>query len=165
MNSTAMETFRLPPTTVREMQDQIGREIGISPWRVVTQEMIDKFADATDDHQFIHVDPARAAATKDGGTIAHGLLTLSLLPAMAYEALRPLEHLELGVNQGFDSLRFLSPVRTGSRIRAHFTLARFNARPSGWIETGYDVTIEIEGGTRPALTLHWLTLSKVSPRK
>lgn len=159
-----MAEEELQKVTIDEVRAAVGKEIGVSPWRTVTQEMIDKFADATDDHQFIHVDPDRAAKTKYGGTIAHGLLTLSLLPAMAYEALRPLDQLELGVNQGFEKLRFLSPVRAGARIRGRFVLTHFNPRPSGWIEVGYDVTIEIENATRPALTLHWLTLSKVDPR-
>ena len=141
----------------------IGAEV-VSPWRAVTQEMIDRFADATDDHQFIHCDPERAAQeTQFGGTIAHGFLTLSLLSAMAFEAVPRLEGADIGVNQGFDTLRFVAPVRTGSRIRTRFVLAKVKARPSGWIEIAHDVTIEIEGSAKPALTARWLTLAFIPP--
>ncbi len=145
-----------------ELQRHVGSEIGVSPWRTVTQEMIDRFAEATDDFQFIHVDPVRAAAETDfGGTVAHGFLTLSLLSAMAYETLPPLENTEIGINQGFDSLRFQSPVRTGSHIRARFFLAKVHARPSGWVEVANEVKIEIENELRPALSAKWLTLYKL----
>ena len=141
----------------------IGTEV-VSPWRTVTQEMIDRFADATDDHQFIHCDPERAAQeTQFGGTIAHGFLTLSLLSAMAFEAVPRLEGADIGVNQGFDTLRFVAPVRTGSSIRTRFVLAKVKARPSGWIEIAHDVTIEIEGSAKPALTARWLTLAFIPP--
>jgi acyl dehydratase len=161
-----MDVFRLPPVSLQEMRTRLGQEVGISSWRTVTQEMIDKFAEATDDHQFIHVDPARAAAeTPFGGTVAHGFLTLSLVSAMAYETLRPLQHLELGVNQGIEKLRFLSPVRSGARIRARFVLRNISARPSGWVQFTYEVTVETEDMPKPALALTWLTVSKVDPEK
>jgi acyl dehydratase len=157
-----MDMFRRSPISLEEMQAAVGKEIGVSDWRVVTQQMIDKFADATDDHQFIHVDPLRAAAeTQFGGTIAHGFLTLSLLSTMAYEALPPLDDTELSINQGFENMRFLAPVTSGSRIRAHFALARVHARPTRWVEISYDVTMEIENHSKPALSLHWLTLSRI----
>lgn len=159
-----MNVFRLPPISLDDIRATVGQE-AVSPWRTVTQEMIDKFADATDDHQFIHVDPQRAAETPFGGTIAHGFLTLSLLSAMAYETLRPLEHQELGVNQGFEKLRFLAPVKTGSRVRGRFVLRTVSPRPTGWIQLTYDVTVEIENMAKPALTLAWLTVSKVDPEK
>jgi len=144
----------------------VGTELGVSPWRAVTQAMIDQFADATDDHQFIHCDPVRAAAeTQFGGTIAHGFLTLSLLSTLAYEALPKLEGAEIGINQGFDSVRFIAPVKTGARIRARFTLERVKVRPSGWVEIAHDVTLEIEGATKPALQARWLTLTKVEPQR
>ena len=129
--------------------------------------MIDHFADATDDHQFIHCDPERAAAeTPFGGTIAHGFLTLSLLSAMSYETLPPLEGADMGINQGFDTVRFVAPVKTGARIRTRFVLADVKVRPSGWVEIAHDVTIEIEGSKKPALTARWLTLTKSSrPRR
>jgi len=150
--------------TLEQAEAGVGQEIGVSPWRVVTQEMIDQFADATDDHQFIHCDPERAASeTGFGGTIAHGFLTVSLLSAMAFETVPGIEGSEMGINQGFDVLRFVAPVRTGSRIRTHFVLAKVKARPSGWIEIAHDVTIEIEGSQKPALTARWLTLAFVAP--
>jgi acyl dehydratase len=161
-----MDMFRRPPISLEEMQSSVGAEIGVSDWRAVTQEMIDKFADATDDHQFIHVDPERAAAeTQFGCTIAHGFLTLSLLSTMAYEALPPLDNAEISINQGFERMRFVAPVKSGSRIRARFTLARVHARPSRWVEISYDVTMEIENHTKPALTLHWLTLARTEQER
>jgi acyl dehydratase len=149
--------------TLEQAKATVGQEIGVSPWRVVTQDMIDQFADATDDHQFIHCDPERAKETAFGGTIAHGFLTLSLLSAMAFETIPAIEGSDMGVNQGFETLRFVSPVKTGARIRTHFVLARLKARPSGWVEIAHDVTIEIEGSVKPALTARWLTLAFVAP--
>ncbi|CAG0964535.1 MAG: MaoC family dehydratase [Rhizobiaceae bacterium] len=145
--------------TVDEVKALVGKEAGLSSWRVVSQEMIDRFADATDDHQFVHVDPVRAAAeTPYGGTIAHGFLSLSLLSAMTFEAAPRVEGMGIGVNFGFDRLRFVAPVRSGARIRARFILAHFRMRPSGIAEINHDVTIEIENSPRPALTAYWLTL-------
>lgn len=143
-----------------------GKEIGLSPWRVVSQQMIDQFADATDDHQFIHVDPERAAReTAFGGTIAHGFLSLSLLSAMTFETLPQLEGASVGINHGFDKIRFIAPVKSGARIRTRFVLANVNARPSGWVHIDYDVTIEIENSAKPALTARWLTLTHLEPRE
>lgn len=143
-----------------------GKEIGLSPWRVVSQQMIDQFADATDDHQFIHVDPQRAAReTPFGGTIAHGFLSLSLLSAMTFETLPPLEGAGVGINHGFDKIRFIAPVKSGARIRTRFVLANVNARPSGWVHIDYDVTIEVENSLKPALTARWLTLTKLEPEE
>lgn len=140
-------------------QALIGKEVGLSEWREVSQTMIDQFADATDDHQFIHTDPIRAAAESPyGGTIAHGFLTLSLLSAMTYEAVPALEGSVAGVNLGFDKVRFMAPVKTGQRIRARFLLDKLRERPSGIVEINYNVTIELEGSIKPALTAYWLTL-------
>lgn len=156
----------LEPLPLEEAKQAVGQEIGVSPWRTVSQEMIDKFADATDDHQFIHVDPVRAAAeTPFGGTIAHGFLSLSLLSAMAYETVRPLAGAGMGVNYGFDKIRFIAPVKSGVRIRTRFILAELIARPSGWVHVNYDVTVEIEGAPKPALTARWLTLAVIEPDK
>lgn len=159
-----MSTFALSPISLDAFRARIGQP-QVAPWRTITQEMIDRFADATDDHQFIHVDPERAAATPFGGTIAHGFLTLSLLSAMTYETLPPLEHQELGVNQGFDRLRFAAPVRCGSRVRAVFVLGSISVRSTGWIQFIYDVTMEIEGMAKPAMKATWLTVSKVDPER
>jgi len=154
----------MTPITLEQLLDSVGKEVGVSPWRVVSQTMIDQFADATDDHQFIHCDPERAALeTPFGGTIAHGFLLLSLLSAMTFETLPPLEKGKMGVNHGFEQIRFLAPVKTGSRIRAHFLLADVKARPSGWVQVTHDVTLEIEAAKKPALTARWLTLNFAEP--
>ena len=151
-----------PPLTLDELRAAIGTEIGLSEWRIVSQEMINEFADATDDHQFIHVDPARAAAeTPFGGTIAHGFLTLSLLSTLAYEALPGIVGATMGINYGFDRVRFLTPVKTGARVRAKFTLANADIRKSGRVLNTYDVVLEIEGNISPALKATWLTLAMV----
>ena len=149
-----------------DLQSGVGKEVGVSPWRTVTQEMINQFANATDDHQFIHVDPERAAReTAFGGTIAHGFLSLALLSTFAFEAIPPLEGSGIGINYGFDSVRFQAPVKSGARIRARFVLADLNIRPSGWIQLTYDVAIEIENSKKPALTARWLTLTYVEPKR
>jgi acyl dehydratase len=153
----------LPPVSLETVLAAVGKEVGLSPWRAVTQEIIDKFADATDDHQFIHCDPERAALTPFGGTIAHGFLTLSLLSAMTYETIHPIEGATMGVNGGFENLKFVAPVKSGSRIRTRFVLADVKVRPSGWVEVRHDVTIEVEDQPRPALTARWLTLALVPP--
>jgi acyl dehydratase len=159
-----MEALGLEPINLDTLLANVGKEVGVSPWRVVSQHRIDQFADATDDHQFIHCDPERAAReTPFGGTIAHGFLLLSLLSAMTFETLPPLRGGKMGVNHGFDEIRFLAPVKTGSRIRARFTLAEVKARPSGWVQAAHDVTIEIEGSAKPALTARWLTLTFIEP--
>lgn len=146
--------------TIEDAKAMVGKEIGVSEWRTVTQTMIDLFADATDDHQFIHTDPERAARESPyGGTIAHGFLTLSLLSAMIFEAVPRLQGASVGVNFGFDKIRFTNVVRTGSRIRARFVLADLKVRPSGIIESAYDVSVEIENNAKPALTARWLTLA------
>ncbi|WP_265518571.1 MaoC family dehydratase [Nitratireductor luteus] len=138
----------------------IGKEVGVSNWRLVSQEMIDQFAAATDDHQWIHTDPDRAAReTPYGGTIAHGFLSLSLLSAMVFEAVPRLDCAAMGVNFGFDRIRFLNPVKSGARVRARFELGDLKVRPSGIVEVHYDVTVEIENSLKPALTARWLTLA------
>ncbi|WP_290128020.1 MaoC family dehydratase [Aliihoeflea aestuarii] len=154
-----MEGPRLQPVAIDQLVANVGNEVGISPWRIVTQQMIDMFADSIDDHQFIHVDPERAATTPFGGTIAHGFLTLSLLSAFSYEAMPPLADVEMGVNYGFERVRFVTPVKTGARVRGRFVLADVNVRPSGWVQIATDVTVEIEGSVKPALTARWLTLA------
>ena len=144
----------------------VGTHVGTSAWRTVTQAMIDGFAEATDDRQWIHTDPGRAAReTPFGGTIAHGFLTLSLLSTLAYEALpEPEGDVRMGVNYGFDQVRFQAPVKSGARVRAVFMLADADIRPSGRILFTYDVTLEIEGSLKPALTARWLTLMVVRPK-
>ncbi|MXQ14855.1 MaoC family dehydratase [Microvirga makkahensis] len=137
----------------------VGHEVGISPWRSINQEQIDRFAKATDDHQFIHVDPDRAERTMFGGTIAHGFLTLSLLPSFAEEALPNLEGKKMGVNYGLDKVRFISPVRSGARIRCRFVLDEFSRRADAEIRLRHKVTVEIADVDKPALVAEWLTLA------
>ena len=129
-----------------------------SRWMVVDQARIDAFAKVTEDELFIHVDPERAKATQFGGTIAHGFLTLSLLSAMAYSALPRIEGAVHGVNYGFDRVRFVHPVRSGSRVRAHFTLKAATRRSAREWQLTYEVSVEIEGVRKPALAATWLTM-------
>ncbi len=146
--------------SVEALQQRVGQEIGVSLWHAVDQAMIDRFADVTSDRQFIHVDPARAAADAPfGGTIAHGFLTLSLLSAMGQQALPVIEGRRMGINYGFDRVRFLSPVRAGARVRGRFTLVAVKHRPPQEVALHYRVTVEIEGEAKPALSAEWLTLT------
>lgn len=149
----------LPPVSVEELKAAVGREIGVSPWRRITQEMIDKFAEVTDDHNFIHVDPKAAAETPFGGTIAHGFLTLSMLSTMAYETIPALKGRKMGINYGFDKIRFAAPVKTDGRIRARFKIDEVKVRPTGYIQVDYRVTMELEGSAKPALTARWITVA------
>ena len=110
--------------SLSEVQSLIGQEVGLSSWITVDQTMIDAFAGATNDHQFIHVDPVRAAETPFGGTIAHGFLTLSLLSAMNYDCLPKIREQQMGINYGFEKVRFLSPVKCGKRVRGPFRADR-----------------------------------------
>ena len=139
-----------------ELQGLIGQEVGVSRWFEVTQARIDAFADCTEDRQFIHVDPDRARATPFGGTIAHGFLTLSLASAMSYDAVAPLEGVAMGVNYGFDKLRFLAPVPAGSRVRGRFKLLSVEDKGGGRWLLKHELTVEIEGGGKPALIAEWL---------
>lgn len=142
---------------VVEMKAMVGKEIGVSDWHEITQDKINAFADITEDWQFIHVDPERAASTPFGSTIAHGFLTLSLLSAMAMDAVPRLEGTTMGVNYGFDKIRFLSPVRVDSRIRGRFTVLSAQELKPGELTIKYKVDVEIEGGERPALTAEWIS--------
>ena len=149
-----------PPVRLDDLKNAVGAEIGVSPWREITQDMIDRFADVTDDFNFIHVDPGRAKAeTPFGGTIAHGFLSLSLLPTFAYETIPAIEGRAMGINYGFDSVRFAAPVKSGERVRARFSLAGVKIRPSGYVQIAYDVTMDVEGSARPAFTARWLTIA------
>ncbi|BDA83297.1 nodulation protein NodN [Aureimonas sp. SA4125] len=141
----------------------LGGEEKLSDWLMVDQAMIDTFADATIDHQFIHVDPARAKAEAPfGGTIAHGFLTLSLLSRLAFDALPGVERTRMGINYGFDRVRFMNPVKSGVRIRGRFKLVDLTERAVS-LQSAWDATIEIEGAVKPALTAHWITLAVLSP--
>lgn len=151
--------------SLREVQDFVGEEVGLSKWITVDQTMINAFADATGDHQFIHCDPERAAAeTPFGGTIAHGFLTLSLLSAMNYDCLPTIREQTLAINYGFDKLRFISPVKSGSRVRGRFKCAEARFRGAGMLMIVYDVAIEIENERKPALTALWTTIIQFDPK-
>ena len=140
---------------VRTIGSRIGEEIAVSGWLEVTQARIDQFADATGDHQWIHVDPVRAAAELPAkGTIAHGFLTLSLLSTLMRESIR-FTGLRMAINYGFNRVRFVSPVPSGSRIRARITLRAIEAVSEGFQAT-WQVTIEREGGDKPAAVAEWL---------
>lgn len=136
----------------------VGKEVGVSGWTLVDQGRIDAFAEVTGDHQFIHVDPVAASKTPFGTTIAHGFLTLSLCAAFAYEALPGLKGTKMGVNYGLNKLRFLAPVKSGSKVRGRFTLLDFSQRPDGAWQSTLGVSVEIEGETKPALAAEWVSL-------
>lgn len=144
--------------TADEMKDTIGQET-VSDWIEVSQEMINKFADATGDHQFIHVDPERAKLTPFGTTIAHGFLTLSLLPLIA--AKNPnapkLDGVKMGVNYGGNKVRFLAPVPSGSRIRGRSKITEFEEKRPGQFQYTTETTVEIEGSDKPAMIAEWIT--------
>jgi len=144
-----------------DYQAQVGQEVGVSDWITVDQARIDAFAECTADHQFIHVDPVKAAATPFGTTIAHGYLTLSLLSAMAYDAMPGIEGTKMGVNYGLNKVRFMAPVKSGKRIRGRFKLVDLTERQPGALQSTVEVSVEIDGETKPALIAEWLTLAYV----
>jgi acyl dehydratase len=151
----------MTPIPVARLPELIGQEVGVSRWIEVDQARIDAFADITEDRQFIHIDPERARATPFGGTIAHGFLTLSLASAMSYDAVPPLEEVVMGVNYGFDKLRFLAPVPAGSRVRGRFKLLSAEDKGGGRWLLKHELTVEIEGGDKPALIAEWLGMQMV----
>lgn len=131
-----------------DLQQHVGQEIGLSDWLTVEQPRIDGFADATGDRQWIHVDPVRAAQGPFGTTIAHGYLTLSLLPSLLATALA-IDDARMGVNYGLNKVRFTAPVPAGSRVRARFVLVEFRRLPGGGAQLTTDVTYELEAGGKP----------------
>jgi acyl dehydratase len=146
----------MPVATIEEIRGRVGGEVGVSDWILVDQARIDAFADVTEDPQFIHIDPVAAAKTPFGGTIAHGFLTLSLLSRMAADAMLRPESIRMGVNYGFEKVRFIAPVRSGKRVRGRFTLAAFEEKRPGQWQFLHQVTVEIEGEDKPALTADWI---------
>ena len=149
-------------TRPSDLSSLIGQEIGVSRWFEIDQARIDAFAETTEDRQFIHIDPEAARATPFGGTIAHGFLTLSLASAMGYDAVRPLEGVVMSVNYGFDKLRFLAPVPAGSRVRGRFRLLSAEDKGGGRWLLKHELTVEIEGGEKPALIAEWLGMQMVT---
>ena len=148
----------MPVASLEEIRSRIGEEIGVSSWLTVDQARIDAFADATEDRQYIHIDPDAAAQTPFGGTIAHGFLTLSLLSRMGGEAMLLPPGLRMVVNYGLDRIRFLAPVRSGQRIRGRFALDSIEDKAPGQVLMRHLVAVEIEDEDKPALTAQWLTL-------
>ncbi len=143
----------LSPDAARAL---VGTDLGTSDWWLIDQPMVDKFADLTNDHQFIHVNPEMAKQTPFGGTIVHGFFTLSMLAGLQPPGAIVLEGIKMGVNYGCDRIRFLEPVPVGSRIRARHKLKAIEDKGSGrWLLTS-EVTIEIEGKDKPALIADWL---------
>ena len=146
----------MPIASIEEIKARIGEEVGVSDWILVDQGAIDIFANVTQDHQFIHVDPEAAAKTPFGGTVAHGFLTLSLLSRMAADAMLRPEAIRMGVNYGFDKVRFMAPVRSGKRVRGRFRLDRFEEKRPGQWQFVHVVTVEIEGEDKPAVIAEWI---------
>ncbi|MFO7193532.1 MULTISPECIES: MaoC family dehydratase [Thermocrispum] len=139
-----MRTFSTPD----DLLDAVGEQLGTSDWLEITQERVNQFADATDDHQWIHVDPERAKTGPFGRTIAHGYLTLSLLPVLLRQIYR-VENTSMVINYGLNKVRFPAPVPVGSRIRATSTLS--DAKPvDGGVQVELTTTVEVEGGSKPA---------------
>ena len=147
----------MPLASLDEIRARIGSEVGVSSWLTIDQARIDAFAEATEDRQFIHTDPSAAAQTPFGGTIAHGFLTLSLLSRMAADAMLIPEGVKMAVNYGLDRVRFLAPVRSGSRVRGRFTLDSIEEKAPGQLLMRHVVTVEIEGEDKPALVADWIT--------
>jgi acyl dehydratase len=142
--------------SIGDLRRLVGTEVAASDWFLVSQERIDRFAAATDDFQWIHTDPARAGSESPYGvTVAHGFLTLSVLPHLIQQAIE-LSGVRMGINYGLNRVRFTGPVPVGSRIRAHFTLAGLDDIPGG-VQTIWSVIVEREGEAKPVLVAEWLT--------
>ena len=148
----------MPLASLAELRSRIGEEVGVSDWLTIDQQRIDQFAGATEDRQFIHVDPEAAAHTPFGGTVAHGFLSLSMLSRMAADAMLVPDSIKMAVNYGLDRVRFIAPVRSGKRIRGRFRLDSVEEKAAGQLLMRHTVTVEIEGEEKPALTAEWLGL-------
>ena len=143
-------------TSLDQLKDHTGQEIGVSGWFMVTQDRIQQFADATLDHQWIHIDQERAKRESPfNTTIAHGFLTLSLLPQFVPQVLK-IDGVRMGINYGLNRLRFVSPVKSGSKIRARFTLQSVKDVPPAGVEAVYLVAIEGESGDKPCCVAEWV---------
>ena len=141
--------------SIRELKARVGQEVGVSPWIEITQDRIDTFAKAIEDFQWIHVDRERAKSSPFGGTIAHGFLTLSLLSHLS-EMTFSFSDRRMGVNYGLNRVRFTSPVPSGSRVRARFTLANYEPLEGNGVQVTWNTVVEIEGGAKPALVAEWI---------
>ncbi|HEU0284159.1 MAG TPA: MaoC family dehydratase [Sphingomicrobium sp.] len=148
----------MPIAPLADIRSRVGEEIGVSGWLTIDQKRIDEFAEATEDRQFIHVDPEAAARTPFGGTIGHGFLSLSMLSRMAAEAMLVPDSIKMAVNYGLDRVRFIAPVKSGKRIRGRFRLDSVEEKAPGQLLMRHTVTVEIEGEEKPAMTAEWLGL-------
>lgn len=157
-NGNCQVEERVKVVPVGELQEFIGVELGPSDWFEMTQEKVNRFADLTEDHQYIHVDPGKAAQTPFGGTIAHGFFTLSLLAVLQGQCMIMPAGTVMAVNYGLNKVRFLNPVRTGKRVRARSRPLSFQEKKPGQILAANEVTVEVEGEKRPALIAEALTL-------
>lgn len=146
----------MKPIPLNTLKDQIGTLVGTSRWFELDQTRIDQFGRVTEDDQFIHSDNERAKETPFGTTIAHGFLTLSMLSAMMYDAVPEIDGTKMGINYGFDKIRFISPVRSGSNVRGHFTLVDLREPKPKEITNVWDISVEIQGEKRPALIAQWI---------
>ena len=149
-----------PKVTLDEIEASVGKEVGVSKWFTIDQSLITAFGKLTQDEYFIHMDPERAKKeTPFGGSIAHGFLTLSMMSAMAYDALPEVAGRTMGMNYGFDKIRFLSPVPAGSRVRGHFVVSQVEKKSPQQVVVRYAISVEIEGKPKPALAADWLTVA------
>jgi acyl dehydratase len=163
--SPELEAIESKLIAMEDYRKLLNGEVLTSNWLMVDQPMIDTFADATRDHQFIHVDPVRAKAeTPFGGTIAHGFLTLSLLSTLAFDVMPGVKGTRMGVNYGFEKVRFLSPVKSGARVRGKFRLVGLTER-AVTVQSAWESVVEVEGAAKPALEAHWITVAMVEPRE
>ena len=148
----------MPVVTKDELFALKGQMIGSSDWKLIDQDRVNKFAEATGDFQFIHVDPEKAKLTPFGGPIAHGFLSLSLLPVLSAEADLPrLDGVKMGVNYGGNKTRFIAPVKVGKRVRGHFKMLDIEEKRPGQFQQVMEFTLEIEGEDKPALMAEWIT--------
>jgi len=153
-----MDNAPVSAITIEELAERVGGEPFVSGWFAIAQARIDAFAEVTEDRQFIHIDPEKALATPFGGTVAHGFLTLSMLSMLAKDALPTISGVAMGVNYGFDRVRFVTPVRAGARVRGRFKLVGATRRsPQEWLMT-HEASVEIEGAPKPAIAAQWLTM-------
>ncbi|KVQ18854.1 nodulation protein NodN [Burkholderia cepacia] len=153
-----MSVRKLSPDDLKSL---VGKELAPSNWISIDQARIDAFADVTGDHQFIHVDPEKAAKSPFGGTVAHGLLVLSLLPTLIEQTVPVPSNVGATVNYGYNKIRFLAPVRSGKQVRAKFVISEFTEPQPGRYQQITTVTVEIEGESRPALIAEWIGLGLV----
>ncbi len=151
----------MPTANADTIADFVGKLTGVSDWSVIDQDRINKFADVTEDHQFIHVNEEAAKMTPFGGTVAHGFLSLSMLSHLAAGCVVILDGVKMGVNYGFEKVRFVAPVKSGKRIRGHFTLMSADQKIPGQWTFKYGVKVEIEGEDKPALVAEWLSMQFV----